>query len=185
MAVGCSVRTSHGAFRGRGLRLAREWEAALSSRGKPLVERSPPRKCVHPACCLSGLPDRLSALFSPGAMPGERRPKGIGHVASVLSAVSCPRLPPLSESLSCSDRCGGWMWQAGPCGAPGRPTGSGNMLRCFHWLKPSRRQNLLLVHLVPSGRTIAGAGTTGSRATPGSDHHNCASPSLEFPLVWL
>jgi hypothetical protein len=47
VAVGSSVRTSHWAFRCRGLYLARGWETELSSRSKPLVERSASRKCVH------------------------------------------------------------------------------------------------------------------------------------------
>ncbi len=48
-----------------------------------------------------------------------RGPKEIGHDESVRSAVSCPRLPLLSTSRSCSVQCGGWMWRADPCVAPG------------------------------------------------------------------
>ena len=68
MAVGCGVRTSDWAFRGRCLRLAREREAALPGRSKPVVERSASRECVYPTGCLPGLPNRLSAMFSPRAM---------------------------------------------------------------------------------------------------------------------
>src|SRR5260370_23325818 len=62
------------------------------------------------AGCLPGLPDRLSAVFPAGAVPGERRPKEIGRAASVLSAVSCLHLPILRESPSCSERCAGSLW---------------------------------------------------------------------------
>ena len=56
------------------------------------------------ARCLPGLPDRLSAVFPAGAVPGERRPKEIGRAASVRCAVSCLHLPLLRESPSCSER---------------------------------------------------------------------------------
>ena len=108
-----------------------------------------------------------------GALLGGRRPKEIEPVAEVGFAVSCLRLPWLSASPSFSDRCGGSMWQADPFVAPGSPTGVGNMWRCFHWLKPSRRPSLLLVHPVPCVRIIAGVGMIGSHATPGGDHRTC------------
>jgi hypothetical protein len=61
--------------------------------------------------------------------------------------------------------------------AAGPPTGVGNMLSCFHWLKPSLRLSLLLVHLV---RIIAGVGRTGSFAPPGGDPLSSVSPSQVF-----
>jgi hypothetical protein len=137
------------------------------------------------ACRLPGLPDRLSALFPAGAVPGERRPKEIGRVGSVRSAVSCLPLPLLSESPSCSDRCAGSMWPVERFAVPGPPTGAGNMWRCFPWLGPSRRPSLLLVHPVPSVRIIAGVGRIGSHATPGGDHRSSVSLSLAFPLFQL
>ena len=50
-----------------------------------------------------------------------------------LSVVSClpPRLYLLSESRSCSDRSGGWMWLVERFAAPGSSTGAGNTSRCF------------------------------------------------------
>ena len=90
-----------------------------------------------------------------------------------------------SENPSLLDRCGGWMWQVERFVAPGPPTGAGNMLRSFPWFRPSRRQNHLLVHPVPSVRTIVGVGKIGSSASPGGDRHICVLVSLAFPLVWL
>src|SRR5260370_12259370 len=83
------------------------------------------------AGCLPGLPDRLSAVFPAGAVPGERRPKEIGRAASVLSAVSCLHLPLLRESPSCSERCGSRRCgrsRASPC--LDRPTFADTMWRC-------------------------------------------------------
>ncbi len=74
------------------------------------------------------------------------------------------------------------MWQLVRFAAPGPPTGVGNMWRCFPWLKASGRQNLLLVHLVPFVRTIAGVGAIDSHAMLGGDHCSCVSPSQAFPL---
>ncbi len=184
MAVRRSVRTSHWAFRGRCLYLARGWETALSSRGKPLVKRSATRKCVHESR-LSISPTRpivSAVLFETNAWHQE--PKEIGHVESVLCAVSCLHLRLLSTSQSYSDQYGGWMWQADPFVAPGWPTGVGNTLRSFLWFRLSRRPSLLLVHPAPCVHITAGVGRTGSPAMPGSDHHNCVSVSLAFPLVW-
>ncbi len=73
------------------------------------------------AGCLPGLPDRLSAVFPAGAVPGERRPKEIGRAASVLSAVSCLHLPLLRESPSCSERCAGSLWPVARFAVPGPP----------------------------------------------------------------
>src|SRR5947209_16213568 len=72
------------------------------------------------------------------------------------------------------------MWPVERFAAPGQPTGVGNMWRCFPWLKPSRRPSLLLVHLVPSVRIIAGVGRIGSHATVGGDLHRRASRSLAY-----
>ncbi len=182
MAVGAGVWTRHGTFRSRCLCVAREREAALSSGGQPMVERSASRECLHPTGRLPRLPDRLSVLLSAGAVLGKRRPKAIGHVAKVGSAVSClhPRL--LSESLSCSDRCGGWMWLVARFVALGWLTGVGSTLRSFPWFRPSKRFCLLLAHLVPSVRITEGRGTTGSHTTPGLDHRDCVSLLPESPL---
>src|SRR5438309_5577854 len=76
VAVGRRVRTSHGAFRGRGLRVARGREAALPSRGQPVVERSASRECLYPASRLPGLPDGLSTLFFARAVSGIRSQRG-------------------------------------------------------------------------------------------------------------
>jgi hypothetical protein len=68
------------------------WETALSSGSKPVVERSPARKCLRPTGRLSCVSDRLSALCSAGAMPGiggQRR-----------SGPSCQCRPP-SVTSSC------------------------------------------------------------------------------------
>ncbi len=67
---------------------------------------------------------------------------------------------------------------------PGLPTGVGNTLRSFPWVRPSRRPSLLLVHPVLCVHITAGVGRTGSPAMPGSDHRNCVSLSLAFPLFW-
>ncbi len=130
------------------------------------------------------LPDRLSALCSAGAVPGKRRQKAIGRVASALSAVFCLRLPRFRTSPSCLDRCGGSMWPDEHFAAPGRPTGVGNTLRSFPWFRPSRRLGLLLVHLVPCVHITAGVGRIDSPAMPGSDHRTCVSRSLVFLVFW-
>src|SRR6266568_7386254 len=74
------------------------------------------------------------------------------------------------------------MWPVEHFAVAGPPTGVGNMLRCFHWLKPSRRPSLLLVHPVPCVRITAGVGTLGSLTTPGGDHRSSVSLSQVFPL---
>ena len=124
-------------------------------------------------------------LCSARAMFSIQEPKAIVRVESVLFAVSCPHLPLLSASLSCSDQYAGWMWQVDHFVEPGSPTGVGNMWRCFPWLKSSRRPSLLLVHPVPCVRIIAGVGRIGSHATPGGDHRNSVSLSLAFLLFSL
>ncbi len=163
------------------------------------VRGSFPLSRKHKGSCLC--PDQAKALNTPvkrlqkkvhlvahpvgcGSNVWRKAPKAIVPAGSARSAVSC-LLPPLwSESPSCSDRCGGWMWQAGPFAAPGRSTGADNMWRCFHWLRLDKRQNLLLVHLVPCAPVIAGVGTTGSHAMPGGDLLGCTSPSQAFLLFW-
>src|SRR5713226_1468030 len=119
-----------------------------------------------------------------GSSAWHQGPKATGRVGSVRSAVSCLRLLLLRDSPSFLDRCGGSMWQAGPFAAPGPPTGVGNMWRCFHWLDPSRRPSLLLVHPVPCVRIIAAVGRIGSHATLGGDRRTCGLPSLVFPIFW-
>jgi hypothetical protein len=52
--------------------MPRKRDAALPSGIKSLAGRSPSRKCVHAACHLPWPPNRLSALFSPGAVLGQR-----------------------------------------------------------------------------------------------------------------
>jgi len=132
---------------------------------------SPTRPIVSAALC--------------GSSAWHQEPKAIGHVASVRSAVSCLHLRLLSESLSCSDRCGGWMWLVERFVAPGWLTGVGSTLRSLPWFRPSKRFCLLLAHLVPSVLITAGVGRTDSTAMPGSDHRTCVSVSLAFPLFWL
>ena len=117
---------------------------------------------------------RIASTVLSGSSAWHQGPKEIEPVASVRFAVSCLRLPWLSESPSFSERCAGSMWQGEHFDAPGSPTGVGNMWRCFLWLELSRRPSLLLVHPVPCGRIIAGAGRIGSLATLGGDHRNCA-----------
>jgi hypothetical protein len=116
-----------------------------------------------------------------------QEPKGIAPGASVLCAVSCllRRLCLVSESRSCSDRSGGWMWQGERFVAAGSPTGAGNMLRSFHWFRHSESFCLHRVRRVPSVLITAGVGRIGSTAMPRSDPRTCVSVSLAFPLVWL
>ena len=107
VAVGHRVRTSHGAFRGRGLRVAREREAALPSRGQSVVERSarvrmplpsepstwPIRRIVSSVLCESSVwqkaakgdrARRVSAvrrlLPPPAPVPVERKPVLLGPI---------------------------------------------------------------------------------------------------------
>jgi hypothetical protein len=77
------------------------------------------------------------------------------------------------------------MWLVERFAANGRPTGVGNMLKYFLWLRQNLKQNLLLVHPGPFVRAIAGVGRTGSPAMPGWDHRNCVSVSLVCPLFSL
>jgi hypothetical protein len=137
------------------------------------------------ACRLPGLPDRLSALLCAGTVLGERRPKAIGLVASVRSAVSCPHLRRSRQRLSYSAQCAGWMWLVERFAGTGWLTGVDRTLRSFPWFRPSKKFCLLLAHLVPFVLITAGVGRTDSPAMPGSDHHTCVSVSLAFPLVWL
>jgi len=120
---------------------------------------------------------RMGRTFENGGVHGrqKRSPVGIGRVALVQSAGSCLRLPWLHASPSFSERCGGLMWQDERFAAPGQPTGVGNMLRCFPWLKPSRRPSLLLVYPVRCVRIRTFVGRTGSPAMPRPDHRNCVS----------
>jgi hypothetical protein len=111
-----------------------------------------------------------------------REPQAIALVASVLCAVSCPRLPLLSASRSCSGPCTGWMWQDAPFAAPGWLTGTDNTSRSFRWWTACRAFPLPLAHLVPSVRIAAGAGMIVSLAMPGGDRHNYALWLLAFPL---
>ena len=113
-------------------------------------------------------------------------PKGIALAGSVPSAASCLHRPLLSKSPSFSARCG--SRRRGRSSALPRldsSTSVGNMLRCLHWLKSSRRSGLLLVPLVLYVHIIAGVGATGLRATLGADHPNCTSLSQGFPLFLL
>lgn len=134
---------------------------------------------------LSGLPDGLSALRSPRAVSGKRRPKAIVLGESVRSAVSCPRLPRFRESLSSSDQCDGWMWLVERFVALGPHTGVGNTWRCFRLRTGRRAFPLPLAHRVRCARITVGVGTIGSHGMPGGDHHNGASPWLAFLLLWL
>ena len=66
------------------------------------------------ACCLSGLPDRLSALWSAGAGLGQRRPKEIGHVGKV----AVRRLLPPAATVRANARRS-WTNAVGGCGRSG------------------------------------------------------------------
>ncbi len=68
--------------------MPRERDTALSSRGQPLVKRSPSRERVYPAGCLPRLPDRLSQLCSARAVPRTR-----GHRQSRSSRQCCSSAP--------------------------------------------------------------------------------------------
>src|SRR6266516_1017351 len=109
-------------------------------------------------------------------------PEAIVLVGSVLFAACCLPIPLSSLRWESWQRHGGWMWQADLFVEPGSPTGAGNTSRCFHWLRAPRMFLLLLAHLAPYVLIVAGVGTTGSRGTPGGDHHTCASALLVFPL---
>src|SRR2546421_5846753 len=121
VAVGRRVRTSYGAFRGRGLRVARGREAALPSRGQPVVERSASRECLYESGP-STWPTRpiVSPVLCESSV-WHQEPKEIEPVVLVRSVVSClhPHLCLLSASRSCSDRSGGWMWLGEHFAAPG------------------------------------------------------------------
>ncbi len=173
MTVGAGVWTRHGTFGSRGLCVARKREAALPSGGQPLVERSASRECLHESWPSTWPTRPIVSAVRCGSSAWHQGPKETGRVAEVGSAVSCLHLPRFRESPSCSDRCAGSMWPVERFAVPGSPTGAGNMLKCFHWLRPSRRPSLLLVLLVRCVRIRAFVGRIGSHATPGGDHHNC------------
>ncbi len=108
-------------------------------------------------------------------------------VVSVQSVASClrPRWLNVSESLSFSDRCAGWMWQVEHCVAPGPPIGGVSTPRSSRLSSVLRGFPLHHVPLVRSVRIIAGVGPIGSHGMPGGDHRNCALPlraSLPFLL---
>ena len=65
-----------GRFGAEDARVARGREAALPSRGQPVVERSASRECLYPASRLPGLPDGLSTLFFARAVSGIRSQRG-------------------------------------------------------------------------------------------------------------
>src|SRR2546421_5604753 len=65
-----------GRFGAEDARVARGREAALPSRGQPVVERSASRECLYPASCLPGLSDGLSALCFARAVSGIRSQRG-------------------------------------------------------------------------------------------------------------
>ena len=157
MAVGCIVRTSHRTFRGRGLHLAREWEAALPSGGQPMVERSASRECFHTTGCLPGLPDRLSAVFPAGAVPGIRGQRRSG----------APRQcrPP---SLACTCRC---------C-AKAHPARSDALGRCGR----SRASPCLDRPLAPTicGGASPGSNPAGGQASSSSTSCRPFASSLEL-----
>ena len=112
-------------------------------------------------------------------------PGAKGNRARRVSAVRHLLPPPVSVERKLV-RLGpmrlSWMWLVEHFGADGWPTGVGDMLRCFPWLKASGRRNLLLVHPAPFVRAIAGVGANGSHATLGGDHRNRVSPSQAFLL---
>jgi hypothetical protein len=83
-------------------RVARRREAALPSRGQPVVERSASRECLYPASRLPGLSDGLSALFFARAVSGIRSQRG-----------SSPSRECGPSSLA-STRTGAGFAQAGP-----------------------------------------------------------------------
>jgi hypothetical protein len=135
------------------------------------------------ARCLPGLPDRLSALFPAGAVLGERRPKEIGRVGSVRSAVACLPLPRFRESPSCSDRCGSRRCgrsSASPyLDRPLAPAICGGA--SLGWVPAGGQASSSSTSCRPAG-IIAGVGRIGSHATPGGDHRSSVSLSLAFPL---
>src|SRR5258708_23264847 len=108
--MGCIVRTSYWAVRGRGLHRCRENGRLRCPAGASLwlsevrQENAFTQRAVSPF-----LPDRLSAVFPAGAVLGTRRPKEIARAAKAGSAVSCLHLPLLLESPLCSDRYAGSM----------------------------------------------------------------------------
>src|SRR5258706_860277 len=115
LAMGCRARTSHGAVPSRGLCPARERHPALSGGVKPVVERSPARKCVHATGRLPRLPHGLSALCSAGAVPGIRGQRR-----------SCPARQCRAPSLACACASGAQADPArtDPLGGCGRSSAS-------------------------------------------------------------
>jgi hypothetical protein len=84
-------------------------QAPLPSGGKPVVERSAARKCVHESGpSISPIRLIVSTVLC-GSSAWHQGPKEIGRVASVQFAVCYLLLPPLSGNLSGLDQCAGWM----------------------------------------------------------------------------
>ena len=119
VAVGCGVRTSHGANLCRGLRLARERDTALGSSSKPVVERSPSRECVHESV-LSIWPTRpivTNVLFASSAW----REAAKGDRARRVSAVR-RLLPPPATVRAKAGRA-----RFNAVGGCGRPISASNL----------------------------------------------------------
>jgi hypothetical protein len=185
VAVGCRVRTSHWAFRSRGLRFARERDAALSSGGKLVVERSPPRKCVHESW-LSIWPTRpIVSVVLCGSSAWQEAAKG--DRARRVSAVRRLLPPPASverKPITLGPMRLSWMWRVERFAAPGPPTGVGNTSKYLRLRSCPRAFPFPHAHRARYVRITAGAGTPGSHAMPGGGHRTCASRSLVFPLFW-
>jgi hypothetical protein len=145
VAVGGSIRTSHWTFIGAdAFVMPRKRDAALPSGIKPLAGRSPSRKCVHAACHLPWLPNRLSALFSPGAVLGQR------HQRRSPSECCSPFVPSSCHDFekayhSWTNAVGRYSWSSasshldGTLAQPiGRGTSTcGNVQRCFASSSPT------------------------------------------------
>jgi len=167
------------------LHVAREWHPAMSSGVEPVAQRTASRKCLYPTSRLRWLAGRLSAMSAAWAVSGARSPRQ-------PCSSGQRRPPPVARAFSrrasnrrpSSDTLGGC---GGTVSSPhlGCPTFVDNTSRWLLWLRPPRAFLLPLPRLGPSVLIVASVGTTGSRAMPGGDHHNCASPWLAFPLFWL
>ena len=94
MAVGCIVRTSYRAFRAEAFTLQENGRLRCPAGASLWLSEVRQENAFTRARCLPGLPDRLSAVFPAGAVPGIR-----GQRRSGAPRQCCP------PSLACTCRC--------------------------------------------------------------------------------
>lgn len=183
MAVGYIVRTSHRTFRGRGLHRCREngrlrceaWASLWLSEVRQ--ENAFTQRAVSPF-----LPDRLSAVFPAGAVPGiggQRRsgaPRKSGPPSLACTCRCCAKAHPARSAAALVDVAGRALRRAWTARLP--PTICGGASPDSN---PAGGQAASSSTSCRPAGIIAGVGRIGSHATAGGDLHRCASRRLSYP----